>query len=203
MDSHEKRFDSRMNSQTTLYLVNCPCGTPFKVAVSQAGDELSCSCGRNVSVPRLRELTKLPVAPSTGGDVTAPAAPKWSHWKGALFAIGLPLTVLSLGFAANYARLHRAFKVDRPVLSEMKYDVNMMELNPSDAWTIWKEISVDRLPSRPQNSYIARRDASRLMVERAQIALGVALFGALLTLVAFLLPATVGGPTKRKVRPPG
>jgi hypothetical protein len=187
-----------MNAQTTLYLLNCSCGHPLKVAVSQAGDELSCSCGRNVIVPRLRELTKLPVAPSNGGDTIPHLPAKWSRWKGALFATGLPITVLALGFAIHYVRLQRAFKIERPVLSDMKYAVNMMDLNPSDAWTIWKEISADRLPPRPQNNYIARRDAARLMEERARIAFGIALFGAVLAVVAFILPASVGGPPGKK-----
>lgn len=157
--------------------------------IRQAGEELSCDCGRKITVPRLRELAKLPVAPSPGGGAPPSRKRKWSRIQGILFAIGVPLTVLALGFAANYLRLHRLFKIERPALAEFKYAVNMLEISPTEAWTIWKDISGDRLPTRPQNDYIARRDAARLMTQRANIALGFAVAGGLMTLTSFLIPS--------------
>lgn len=40
------------------YSVTCDCGRKIPVAVTKAGDVLSCTCGRDVLVPRMSELRK-------------------------------------------------------------------------------------------------------------------------------------------------
>jgi hypothetical protein len=49
------------------YSISCPCGMQVEVSEAQAGAWVTCSCGRNVSVPSLRELRNpRPSAPATG-----------------------------------------------------------------------------------------------------------------------------------------
>jgi len=47
-------------TETKKYWLACSCGNKFQVAVRQAGNEISCSCGKTVSIPRMMELKKLP-----------------------------------------------------------------------------------------------------------------------------------------------
>ena len=44
------------------YLVECVCGEKIAVRVGQAGQQVRCGCGREVNIPLLRELRKLPTA---------------------------------------------------------------------------------------------------------------------------------------------
>lgn len=44
-----------------FYQIPCECGRIHEVTKPQAGSELTCECGRTVSVPTLREIDKFPI----------------------------------------------------------------------------------------------------------------------------------------------
>lgn len=68
-----------------LYLVSCTCGEQLRVRLSQAGEQLNCKCGANVSVPTIRGLKQLPVVADEEHKPVAPVA----IWQGPVFAVGV------------------------------------------------------------------------------------------------------------------
>ena len=187
-----------MNPSSPHYLVSCVCGLQLSVAASQAGEEQACSCGKSVLIPRLRELSRLPVAPPSEGTRLQPTGGKWSLPKGILFAIGLPLTLLALAFAINYAGWHSVYDVQKPSVKDAKYPVEIMQLTPSQSMQLWQSFLADGLPARPQNDYIARRDIARRLLRDMWTCLGIALLGATSMVLAFLIPAR----TRNRASPP-
>ncbi len=178
-----------MNPTSPQFLVSCDCGLQLRVAASQAGEDQVCSCGKSVPIPRLRELSRLPLAPPSGGSGLQPGGRKWSIPKGILFAVGLPLTLLALAFAANFAWWHSIYDVKKPSVKDAKYPVEIMQLTPGQSMQLWQDFLTDGLPARPQNDYIARRDIARRMMRDMRICLGLAFAGAAFMVLAFLIPA--------------
>lgn len=86
------------------YLLVCECGRNLPVELGQAGGHIRCSCGREVDVPTLRQLRKLPLAPA---DYVADA-PAWT-WQKATMFVGLLLVVAGAVFGA-YTRWNRPLK---------------------------------------------------------------------------------------------
>jgi hypothetical protein len=74
------------------YLLPCECGRQIPIATSQAGETLSCECGRSPTAPKLRELRQLPAAPDS--DAPPPSRGAWTRQQGVVFASGLILFLL-------------------------------------------------------------------------------------------------------------
>jgi hypothetical protein len=79
------------------FLLPCSCGQKLTVSPSQAGGQVACSCGKLLSVPTLRGLRELEIAPSTA---PAPVTSGWSPVHGAIFASGLVVAAIGLVFLA-------------------------------------------------------------------------------------------------------
>src|SRR5262249_51915319 len=82
-----------------LYLLPCSCGQKVRVANSQAGGQVLCVCGKNLSVPTLRGLKALEMAPDEqiGRSVSG-----WNRVQGAIFASGLFLAAIGATLIAIY-----------------------------------------------------------------------------------------------------
>jgi hypothetical protein len=78
-----------------LYLLPCTCGQTVRVGKAQAGQAVDCACGKRHSVPTLRGLRELALAPVEAA--TTPARnPAWSPWHGAAFSGGIVTAVIAL-----------------------------------------------------------------------------------------------------------
>jgi hypothetical protein len=78
---------------TQHYLLPCSCGQKVPVASAQAGGQVMCGCGNRLSVPTLRGLRELKVAPA---EATAQSRPGWSPLHGGFFAAGLCIAAVGL-----------------------------------------------------------------------------------------------------------
>ena len=80
------------------YVLACPdCGQPIEIAVTQAGQELSCTaCGHSTTAPRLGELKRLSVVEDSGTQ-----KPSKSRSNSGLFVAGLLLALIGLGGGAG------------------------------------------------------------------------------------------------------
>ena len=79
------------------FLLPCTCGQKLPVSTAQAGGQVTCSCGKTLSVPTLRGLRELEVAPAT---LPRPAKAGWSPVHGFIFATGLVLAAVGVVFLA-------------------------------------------------------------------------------------------------------
>jgi hypothetical protein len=81
---------------TAQYFLPCSCGQKVRVEPAQAGGQVACSCGKTVQVPTLRGLKQLEVAPPDAAALRRAAGRRWSPVQGAMFSIGLVVTIISL-----------------------------------------------------------------------------------------------------------
>ncbi|MCI0358974.1 MAG: hypothetical protein L0211_10890 [Planctomycetaceae bacterium] len=76
------------------YLLPCACGQKVRVEPAQAGGQVACACGAKLYVPTLRGLRQLEAAPPDKS--VRSAGRQWGPVRGAMFSIGLLVTVISL-----------------------------------------------------------------------------------------------------------
>jgi hypothetical protein len=73
------------------HLLICECGQENIVSRKQAGQEISCSCGKQLAVPTLRGFSELPLvvrgASSSQLSSAEVAKSAWAGWKGPAFAL--------------------------------------------------------------------------------------------------------------------
>jgi len=123
------------------YLLPCSCGQKLRVTAAQAGAQVACVCGSNLSVPTLRGLRQLEIAPP---ESTAKSAGHWSAVHGALFASGLLIASIGLLFLAFYG-LRYVQLGGHPIMRDITDQVVKAEqlridkLTPVEALAEWSE----------------------------------------------------------------
>jgi hypothetical protein len=127
------------------FLVPCQCGQKLEVTPAQAGQQMTCVCGRGIDVPTLRGLQSL----ERVGDAAAPAPRRWGARQGLLF-LGCAIASLSLIAAAGLEYFHPrelivvqrllpAGAADAPALIDViDYMDNFASLTPADVWLTWE-----------------------------------------------------------------
>lgn len=122
------------------HLLACPCGAEIAVSGGQAGGRVVCaSCQATVAVPKLRELSRLPLAPERA------AGPRrgWGLFQGMLLA-GSLLAVACWGAAAWLGRT-----VESPVDPEAIRQ-NVAGQTDTQIYEAWKKHFSTTTVSRPQ-----------------------------------------------------
>jgi hypothetical protein len=141
---------------TTLYQLSCTnCQNFLNVSITQAGEELSCSCGARVLVPTLRELKTLPLA--ANNPEVVPSKRSWTPTQGGLFAVGILLTAIGIYMHVRSTQARNAIDISRPQFVELDFDIQ--DLSPYQAWRTWENVlkMKDRLNYRPTPDFLARR----------------------------------------------
>lgn len=158
---------------STKYLLPCTCGTEMTVEPRQAGEMVTCACGREIEVPTLRGLEQL-----KSSEATPDVRSSWGPKQGLAF-IGALITVAALGFAA-YAYATRP-KPDVAFVREV-----MEATTPANSLLLWQVVrqGVDVGPT-PMNVHYARQLASSW--RWIYIGMAGAAFGALLTASSLLI----------------
>jgi len=114
------------------YLLTCECGKNVPVELGQAGGQVSCSCGKRLEVPTLRQLRQLPqaVAQQAKGGGSWDARQGWITASLVMAAI---LTASALWVWRNQPA--------RPVFVSSDYmasvDHALESWTPTDAWKRW------------------------------------------------------------------
>ena len=149
---------------STKYLLPCTCGVETIIDQRQAGELVTCTCGRALEVPTLRGLANLEAAESPAEQRST-----WGPKQGLAF-IGILLTVAALGFAA-YAYVTRP----KPDLSYVRRAMDIS--TPASSLAAWEVVrrGVDVGPT-PMSVNFDRRLASSwrwIYVSLGSAALGV------------------------------
>jgi hypothetical protein len=116
----------------TTYLLKCECGKNLPVQVGQAGEQVSCACGKQVSVPPLRMLRHLPVAEE---ETVSQTGATWDARKGVAAAAFIAAIVL-VGFAA-WSRITEPVVPEFPADHETTVKTELDKMMPLEAWQMW------------------------------------------------------------------
>jgi hypothetical protein len=182
------------------YLLPCSCGQNIAIEVSQAGQSVACSCGKQVDVPALRMIRQL--KPAVEDSARARRSGNWSTLQGMVFALGLATAVagLSMGIFYQWGRSKLDTKEvawDHQLGTDMKL---LEEMDLEDAWENWKLVRNSGIgPWAPPN-YIRSRLFSKHLKTYVKIGLGIGVFGVGLMGIAFVLPRQSAGPPHKPRR---
>lgn len=170
----------------TSFLLPCPCGVDIPVTSSQAGGLATCpACGRQETVPRLRDLGKLRVVTEVARARTAGS---WTAWHGLLLAGGLLAATAGL-LSVSFTPPEVDFFDDATIKS------SVMKAPTDEVYSAWAtrlvHASIDRPPTEIEAKSRGRSDYYHSLQNGLRTAAAV---GALLVLVG-----VVGVLSKRKV----
>lgn len=142
------------------YLLPCPCGRETVIEVTQSGQTVTCQCGRELDVPSMLQIRKLPRA-----LVEAREAPRraWGARERLLVLGGLVLAVAVGCAAVLLARWPAAPKVPdtvtwvlfptggdkTPVFKETR------DLTPLESYVVWNALprELEASPQGPRETY--------------------------------------------------
>jgi hypothetical protein len=179
------------------FLLTCSCGTSQPVATTQAGQSVPCSCGRNLEVPMLRVLKRLPPAePTTAGPVRPTVEISISR---VLFVLAVIATVLVAGYTLlNYMAIShiRVGRSPEQMIAEDQTSVDAFM--PDQLLREWNKLNKEGLGMRaptPEMMAHLMRAALQEQVSDGLITCGI-LFGACLLLGAFAARSRRRNPKK-------
>lgn len=110
---------------STQYLLPCSCGSSTSVQTAQAGEQIRCTCGAELTVPTLRALRNLPVDTSHVQRPEAVWNPGWALvFLGALIVLGGLGIFVWLGVSGPRIEFDRVHK-------------EIFELGPAASWQQW------------------------------------------------------------------
>ncbi|MDR1962331.1 MAG: hypothetical protein LBQ50_00960 [Planctomycetaceae bacterium] len=80
------------------YLLPCSCGCSHEIEISQAGQQLTCSCGQTQQVPSLLKIRSLPVAEEKKADAARQPKNETGKMRQVFFLLGTILFLPALLF---------------------------------------------------------------------------------------------------------
>lgn len=164
-----------MDRAKKTFLLPCHCSATIEVVTGQAGGEVVCAaCGRRVAVPKLRELSTLPVKTQA-----APAGGGWSTPQ-AIALAGVVIAALSWAGAAFIGAVPRAAFAPAEIRAQVD---RAADLQLYQALLDFAEASPNRMPMR-EEVMLRRKAEFAAGVSRALYAVGG--LGALAALAAWL-----------------
>jgi len=119
---------------STLYQIGCDCGRKIQAEARQAGETLTCACGRTIDVPTLRGLAQLPQV-----QQQTATGRRWTRTQGLCFLAGV--IWLAVGGVATWqfwswaARPAEIQKFDH-IADDFSSRVD--RLTPSESFTYWR-----------------------------------------------------------------
>jgi hypothetical protein len=119
----------------TRYLLSCQCGNQLSVEVGQAGERVTCRCGKALDVPPLRKLRHLP--PEEAAAV-ARGGPSWNVRYGIIAAFLILATTLAVW--ALWSRLTEPHVAPfDPRIREQRVEEDLEHMTPGQGWQVWIE----------------------------------------------------------------
>jgi hypothetical protein len=169
------------------FLLPCECGQSVPIELSQAGQKVRCSCGREVAAPTLRGIRQL--KPAVDHAASARPGASWNPVKGALFAAGSTLLLVGLVVAAyNYLLYYQTSQV-KPSEEVFAEHLSLIErMTPSELWDHWHFFAEHGLGEHESSVYVQFREESRRRLRSVGIASIIAGIGLGLALIAMVIP---------------
>ncbi len=162
------------------YQLTCTCGAKHAVTVSQAGQNLACSCGNSLAIPTLRGLRELPVVEALPQSKARPIDGRTTGRPSILIGVLVTIFFIALPVAIFYG--YNRVTMDTSLTEESEREAAFAQLDKEDPQTLsleWEQYSTRALgePSKPLFYYV---DAKRRELETGlAISLGVALVAGL------------------------
>lgn len=126
------------------HLLICECGLENSVSRKQAGQQITCSCGKVLNVPTLRGFSELPLAshpqPVRAGSSAEVAKSAWAGWKGPVFALVMAVFIIS-GVTSAYNLLLRS-SIDTSYTAEDFVEQGNLafdQFTPTDLSLAWQD----------------------------------------------------------------
>ncbi len=131
------------------YQLPCSCGIVHEVTTSQAGQDLSCTCGASISVPTLRGLRELtPVATSSSPKPTADAS---SKIQVASVIIGLMFAIIFVAIPTTIFFGYQRFSMDTSLTREVDAKMaaeGLANASPLELSELWEQYSTTSLTNQ-------------------------------------------------------
>lgn len=153
------------------FLLPCECGEKVVITKVQAGQTLSCQCGRSLEVPTLQRIELLEPAAPVAALRRRPEA-GWDRRRG-LILLGLVVALVG-GLWAGYLELTKPRLLD------------IQEMSPAVTWSLWQELRLgaNRFPTPEAQGFAEYLKQNR---DWMIVALVVGAGGLLLTAGAYAL----------------
>jgi hypothetical protein len=177
------------------HLLACSCGQKVRVANAQAGGQVACNCGKLLSVPTLRGLRDLELAPPLE---VAGKKPGWTRLQGITFVLGLLIAAVGLYLIAFYSWRYAQLTVqgsdwlvDRTddVVRAQEAQINSM--SAASLFDEWAKVKEEGLGEQSKPIWVTAKEQIARYVFRMQAGAAALIIGALLAIGAlFLGPAS-------------
>lgn len=181
------------------YLLPCECGRTLPIEVHQAGQSLTCSCGKQLTVPSLRAIRQLPAATAEAGPASAKSADagkKWGPLQGTVFFLGAILFIAGIAISAHSYYIYSLASQVKP--DQTQYDKSLEEIDKMSAaevfefWHIVSEMGMEA----PESSIFAHAGNIAATKLRLTYAGAIATVVGLVTaIVSTFLGSTASNPT--------
>lgn len=169
------------------FLLPCDCGRSVAVEVTQAGQRVTCSCGKQLAVPSLRAIRQLPPATNVSNPQKA-RLPTWNPIKGVLFAVGAVLVIVGVATAVYSYSIYQQASAFQP--SETAYSETLVmidKMTPSEVFDAWHHITEQGLEPAGSSPFAKAQEVALEKRRMMSIAVAMTVAGLLCALVpAFL-----------------
>ena len=167
------------------YRLPCPsCARCFEVATPQAGETLSCECGAQILVPKLRELRQLELVEDA--EERQPTSENWNPTRGSLFVLGMLLMASGIYASFRIQQERKQLDITRPEFHELSYDVQ--DLTPSTAWEWWDYFRLNDMRYRVTPQYLENRAKDQTLGRYLIGTCAITGLGLILVGVSFIWP---------------
>jgi hypothetical protein len=170
-----------------MYLLPCSCGQSIPVGRAQAGQQVTCACGKELTVPTLRGLRELQPAPPEKAR-SSPRA--WTPLHGVLFASGIVAAVVGVIVAIHNVRLYAVVQnyTDDQSQDVIEHEASHIDIaTPEQLLVLWNQERTHGLGTKGTPLWIAAQQSAKIYWTRVTIAGIVAAAGAGLAIGAVFI----------------
>ena len=168
------------------FLLPCECGQTLPIGISQAGQELTCSCGRSITIPSMRAIRQLqPVKAATKAPEKT-----WNPVKGFIFGIGALLIIGGLVTAGHSYFVYSQVVDYKPSSAELSMQLEEIDkLSAPNLWELW-HLNLDH-PLEPAGSspFAILQGMAKDKQQLVYMGLSVALAGLVCAVISLFIPA--------------
>jgi hypothetical protein len=174
----------------TDYLLPCPCGQKTRITAPQAGEQVTCVCGKSLVVPTLRGIRQLEPAPEAARSA---AGGGWTRIHGITFSAGLAIAsvgvVLLAIYGLKYIQLGASGYTRDITDAVVKLEKDRIaKLQPTDALKEWNDDLKDGLGEPEEPPWIRANKVMAGYSSWLRGATAALIAGCGLAIVALLIP---------------
>jgi hypothetical protein len=157
------------------------------VQVAQAGDQLTCSCGKRIAVPNLRDVKQLPIA----DDQLNKPKGEWNTIGGSIFALAIIFIATGLTFAIyNYSAGKQLNITDTTDAANEYGNIVIDQMPPLESIDIFAIIVGRGLGEQQTIDFLVEQKKQRAFYNWAKGGLILSAIGLLLIFVPIVLNRT-------------